>query len=78
MSWKFIDPQSVNSQEFALSEVHAVKVKRFDSNGDVRNFSLKGWNTYADLMDIDPRTGKKLKRSEWFVFAAKGRREVYV
>lgn len=78
MSWKFIEPQSVNSQEFALSEVHAVKVKRFDGNGDVRNFSLKGWIAYADLMDIDPRTGKKLKNSEWFVFAAKGRREVYV
>lgn len=78
MSWEFIDPQSVNSRVFALSEVHAVKVKKFDGNGDVRSFSLKGWITYADLMDIDPRTGKKLKCSGWYVFAAKGRREVYV
>jgi len=78
MSWKFIDPQSVNSRVFALSEVHAVKVKKYDGDSDVRNFGLKGWVTYADLMDIDPRSGMKLKSSEWFVFAAKGRREVYV
>lgn len=78
MSWKFIDPQTVNAQMFALSEVHAVKVKKFDGDGDVRNFGLKGWVTYADLLEIDPRTGKRLKKSEWFLFAAKGRREVYV
>lgn len=78
MSWKFIDPQSVNAQMFALSEVHAVKVRRYDGHGDVRRFGLKGWVTYTELMDIDPRTGKRLKNSEWFLFAAKGRREVYV
>jgi len=74
MSWMFIDPRSVDLRLFGLSEVYAVKVKKYDGQGDVRCFSLRGGGIFADLMDTDPRTGKKLDRSEWFVFAAKGRR----
>lgn len=74
MSWIFIDPGSVNPRLFGFSELYAVKVKKYDGQGDVRCFSLRGWETFADLMDTDPRTGKKLGRSEWFVFAARGRR----
>jgi len=75
MSWIFIDPGSVDPRLFGLSEVYAVKVKKYEGQGDIRCFSLKGWKTFADLMDTDPHTGRKLDCSRWFVFAAKGRRE---
>jgi hypothetical protein len=75
MSWKFIAPQSIDPQLFGLKEVYALKVKRYDDKRDIRCFGIKGWKTIADLTDIDPRMGRQLNRSEWFVFAAKGRRE---
>jgi hypothetical protein len=78
MAWKFIDPRSVAPRLFGLSEVYAVKVKKYDGRGDVRCFRLKGWAIFADLMDIDPRMEKQMYRSEWFVFAAKGRRGTHV
>jgi hypothetical protein len=77
MSWKFIDPRSVNPRLFGLSDVYAVKVKKYDGQGDVRCFRLKGWAIFANLMDTDPHVGRQLNRSEWFVFAAKGRRETH-
>ena len=78
MRWKFIDPKSVDPRWFGLSEVYAVKVKKYDGQGDVRCFRLRSWAIFADLMDIDPRTGSQLNRAQWFVFAAKGRRENHV
>lgn len=71
MKWTFISPETVKPAVFSLKEVHALKVALY-SGEEVRCFSLKGWKTYADLTDIDPRTGERLDHSEWFIFAAKG------
>jgi hypothetical protein len=38
---------------------------------DIRTFNLRGYRLSAELLDIDPRTGKRLKQSEWFVYARK-------
>jgi len=38
---------------------------------DIRTFSLRGHQTSASLLEIDPRNGKRLKHSFWFVFARK-------
>jgi hypothetical protein len=78
MPWKFIDPRSIDPGLFGLSELHAVKVKKHDGQDDIRCFYLKGWNTFADLTDTDSGTIRQLNHSEWFVFAAKGRRETHV
>jgi hypothetical protein len=78
MPWKFIDSRNIDPGLFGLPELYAVKVKKYDGQGDIRCFSLKGWNTFADLIDIDPCTGRQLNHSEWFVFAAKGRRKAHV
>jgi len=74
MKWTFISPESVQAAVFGLSEVYALKVARYNGE-EVRCFSLKGWRTYADFTDIEPRTGENLDSSEWFVFAAKGRKK---
>ena len=71
--WKFIEPSTINPNVFGLIEVYAVKVRKHRGDGDVRCFSLEGWRTHADLIDRDPRTGKQLAGSQWFIFAAKGR-----
>ena len=48
-----------------------LKVAKWTSSNDVRSFNLRGYRLSAELLDIDPRTGKRLKRSEWFVYARK-------
>ena len=70
--WTFIEPETINPAVFGFAKVLAVKVKKHSGSCDVRCFSLKGWRTFADLTDRDPRTGKRLEMPEWFVFAAKG------
>ena len=48
------------------------KVARWNQDYDIRAFRLRGgWSLFADLLDEDPRNGKKLKRSTWFIFATK-------
>jgi len=71
MKWAFIPPETVKPAVFGLREVYALKVARYVGE-EVRCFSLKGWRTCADLIDIDPLTGRRLNVSEWFIFAAKG------
>ena len=70
--WTFLEPTAVNPKVFGFIKILAVKIKKHTEDYDVRLFSLRGWNTFADLMDYDPRTGKKLDMPEWFIFAAKG------
>jgi len=70
--WCFLDPSTVVPDIFGLDEIYTVKVKEHDGNGDVRCFVLKGWKTFADLLDYDPRTGRRMTCSKWFIFAAQG------
>jgi hypothetical protein len=46
-----------------------LKVAKWTGKGDVRGFSLRGYNTSADLIDFNPVTGEDIKTSTWFVFA---------
>lgn len=46
-----------------------VKIAKWSGAGDIRCYSLPGWETSADLLDIDPRSGEQLEQSKWFVFA---------
>ena len=73
MKWEFIDPGSVNPSIFGFQEAYAVKVKKHSGDEDVRNFTLKGWETFADLVERHPVAGKILECSTWFIWAAKGR-----
>lgn len=41
------------------------------SDADIRTYRLKGYNITAQLLDVDPRTGKRMRSSQWFVFASK-------
>ena len=45
--------------------------KWFNTEYDIRTFTLRSHQTSAGLLDIDPRDGKRLKHSVWFVFARK-------
>jgi|GEM_PF-3498766 len=70
MKWTNLSPYDVVPGCFGFTP-HAVKVARYNGTGDVRCFRLRGWQTFADLTDHDPRNGKTLRTSEWFVFAAR-------
>ena len=70
--WHFIDPNLVNPEIFGMARLFAVKVKKHDYSGDVRNVSIEGWITMAEMRDQCPITGQALPYSQWFVFAAKG------
>lgn len=74
MKWQFIEPDTVNHSVFGLDNVTAVKCKKYDGKGDVRCFSLRGWETFADFVEYHPVTGKYLGHSEWWIYAAKGTR----
>lgn len=70
--WHYIDTTKCNPGVFGLNKLFAVRVREHDYDDDVRNVSVKGWYTVADLMDYNPITGKKLQSSKWFIFTAKG------
>ncbi len=73
MKWQFIDPEFVDKTIFGFNnKIIACKVALWHGKSDVRGFYLKDWRTFAELLDIDPRTGKELKQSKWFIYAAKG------
>lgn len=48
-----------------------LKVAKWTLQNDIRTLNLRGYRLSADLVDIDPRTGRRLKQSEWFVYARK-------
>ena len=70
----FIDTDIVNPSVFGLDDVTAVKCKKHDGKGDVRRFSLRGWETFADCVEYHPVTGEYLGHSEWWIYAAKGKK----
>ena len=70
--WCFLDPSTVTPDVFGLNKVYTVKVKEHVGNDDVRCFTLRGWDTFADLLDHDPRTGRRMRCAKWFIFAAQG------
>jgi hypothetical protein len=72
MKWEFIDTNSVDPGVFGMSRITAVKVSRYVGDGDIRCFKLKGWVTFADFVEYNPISGKRMNHSEWWVFAAKG------
>ena len=68
-----IDPELVDKNIFGFDhKIFACKVAKWHGKYDVRGFVLKGWRTFAELTDTDPRNGKALKESTWFIYAAKG------
>lgn len=72
LNWSYLDPNSVERKIFGFHPT-AVKVARWTMNRDVRSFQLKGWKAFADLVEIDPVTGKFLPESTWFIFVGKKR-----
>jgi len=73
MTWTFINPDFVDKNIFGFSnKIFACKVALWHCKSDIRGFSLKGWQSFAELSDIDPRNGKLLKKSKWFIYCAIG------
>lgn len=73
MKWKYIDPELIDKNIFGFkNKIIACKVAEWHCKSDVRGFQLKGWKTYAEISDVDPRNLKRLNTSKWFVYAVKG------
>jgi hypothetical protein len=73
MKWHYLDPDLVNKNVFGFRDkIFACKVAKWHCKSDVRGFTLKGWRTFAECCEFDPRSGKELKESTWFIFAAIG------
>jgi hypothetical protein len=73
MIWTFIDPDYVDKNIFGFRhKIIACKVARWHGKSDIRGFHLNGWQTFAELLDVEPRNGNMLKESVWFIYAAKG------
>lgn len=70
MKWTYLSSCDVAPSIFGVAP-NVVKVAKFKGEGDVRMFRLRGWNSFADLLDCDPRTGKQLQASHWFVFVVR-------
>jgi hypothetical protein len=73
MKWTFINPDFVDKNIFGFKyKIFACKVAVWHGKSDVRGYELKGWKTFAEVSDFDPRTEKQLKQSKWFMYAGKG------
>jgi hypothetical protein len=72
MKWTLLDPDLVDSSKFGLTKIHACKVAKWIGKSDIRGYQLRGWITYADLSEVDPKTKEQLTSSKWFIYAAKG------
>ena len=72
MKWEFLDPDNFKAEKFGFSKLYAVKVRQYNGNNDIRSISIKGWSVITQLEEYNPFTKKKLKRSEWFIYAGKG------
>jgi len=70
MKWTYLSSSSITSELFGFTP-SVLKVARFNGKYDVRVFRHRGWKSFADLLDHDPRTGKTLRASQWFVFVAR-------
>ncbi len=70
MKWTHLPPCLISPHVFDFVP-NVVKVARFSGVGDIRMFRLRGWKSFAELSDHDPRTGEPLRSSQWFVFVAK-------
>jgi hypothetical protein len=69
MKWLYLDPSRTKKSLFGFEPV-ALKAAKWHGKSDIRSFTLRGWKTFADLLECDPATGRRLKFSQWFVFAA--------
>ena len=70
--WTYIDPSMIDPRVFGLHKIVACKIMEYHGTDDIRLFRLRGWITFADLVDCHPVTGLKLPGSTWFTWAAKG------
>jgi hypothetical protein len=73
LKWTFLHPQEVDPAVFGLSEILALKVARYRGDLDIRSVCVRGWKSFADLLDWHPVTGKRLDTAQWFIFTAIGR-----
>ena len=73
MKWTYLDPATVDKSIFGYKRsIYTVRVAKYHGKFDVRSFRLKGCDLFADLLNYNPVTGKSLKQSVFFIFAAKG------
>jgi hypothetical protein len=71
MKWHNLDPAEYSPKVFGLEVIRAIKAAKWHGEYDVRAFRLRGWELMADYTEYNPVSGKKLKQSEWWVWAAK-------
>jgi len=48
-----------------------IKVAKYNKSDDIRTFSIKGYQTYSDLLDYCPITNKHLSVPQWYIFKTK-------
>lgn len=71
LNWVHLDPCFVDGPSMFGFEPTVVRVARWHGGHDIRAFSLRGWASFADLLEIDPVTRRRLKEPVWFVFTGK-------
>ena len=73
LNWKTIDEQSIDKSIFGYSRITISKVAKWHGRYDIRAYKKNGWQCFAELLDINPKNGKQMKTSKWFIFKAKGK-----
>ncbi|MDB5985660.1 MAG: hypothetical protein JWR16_713 [Nevskia sp.] len=49
-----------------------VRARRWNGDGDVRCYiPPRGWTAVAELLDVHPITGKRLRQSMWWIVETK-------
>ena len=72
MKWYKLDPESFNPMVFGLHRIDEIQCAKGYGVGEIRLFTRKGWETFAELLDYNPITMKRIRLSQWWIFAAKG------
>jgi hypothetical protein len=71
MKWHKLNPDEYTPRVFGLEFIRDIKAAKWHGEYDVRGFRLRGWELMADYIENHPVSGKQMKHSEWWIWAAR-------
>lgn len=69
--WTMFDSSKLKPEWFDLSKISECKIMENATLNEIELTQNDGWSLFADLRNQCPFTGRPLKESTWFLYAAR-------